>query len=238
MLHLGKIMGNEIAEDPTEKTLRFLGIMRALKGFPGQFAVAMLSIALVEALYQSLGIPAGLIAGVNQQVVVIIVGALVGVIAYTAGNFWDRVVFNRLYGLEGTRLNKPASTFFPSGTDLKRTRNKAIEIVQSVDSDGVGIYRDCLDIVKSDEALWKSIEEPIVLSKVARALIWPCVLTIFGSGLAYLVGPALGWQIKAAALLSVALGSACFAIILFIPFFEYRVEHMIRLYRTATGMRD
>lgn len=235
---MGKAMGDEAANVTTEKTLRFLGILRALKGFPGQFAVAFLSIALVEALYQSIGIPAALISGLNQQVVVVVIGALVGVIAYTAGNFWDRVVFNRLYGLDGARLDKPASTFFPSGIDLNRTRKKAIETVQSADSDGVGIYRDCRDIVKKDEAKWKSIEEPIVLSKVARAFIWPCVLIFFGCGLAYLVGPTLGWQVKAAALLLIALGSACFAVLLFIPYFEYRVEHMIRLYRTATQMRS
>ena len=230
-------MGDESADLTPEKTLRFLGILRALKGFSGQFAVAVFSIALVEAVYLSLGTSTGSIAGLYQQVIVVVIGALVGVIAYTAGNFWDRVVFERLYGLKGTRQDKLASTFFPSGKDLKRTRKKAIETVQSADSDGVGIYRDCEDIVKEDEGQWKTVEEPIVLSKIARAFIWPSVLAIFGCGFAYLVGPTLGWQVKAASLLFIAVGSACFAIILFIPYLEYRVEHMIRLYRTATRMR-
>jgi hypothetical protein len=231
-------MGDEETDVTTDKTLRYLGILTALKGFPGQFAVAVLSIALVEAVYLSLSIPAGLIPGSNQQVIVVVIGAVVGDIAYTAGNFWDRVVFNRLYGLEGTRLDKPASTFFPSGKDLKRTRNRAIETVQSADSDGVGIYRDSKDIVTEDEAKWKTVEEPVVLSKIARAFIWPCVLVAFACGLAYLVGPALGWHVNAASLLFIGMGSACFAILLFIPYFEYRVEHMIRLYRAATRMRS
>lgn len=231
-------MDDEETDVTTEKTLRYLGILTALKGFPGQFAVAVFSIALLEAVYFSLGIPAELIPVSNQQVIVVVTGAVVGVIAYSAGNFWDRVVFNRLYGLEGTRLDKPASTFFPSGKELKRTRNKAIETVQSDDSDGVGIYRDSKDIVTEDEAEWKTVEEPVVLSKIARAFIWPCVLVAFACGLACLVGPALGWQVNAASLLFIGMGSACFAILLFIPYFEYRVEHMIRLYRAAARMRS
>ena len=231
-------MGDEPVDVTTEQTLRFLGILGALKGFPGQFAVAVLSIALVEAVYLSLGIPGELIAGLNQQVIVVAIGAVVGVIAYKAGDFWDNVVFNRLYGLEGSRLDKPASTFFPSGKDLKRARDRAIEIVQSPDSDGVDIYQDSEDIVKENEVKWKTVEEPVVLSKIARAFIWPCVLITFGCGVAYLVGPTLGWHVNAASLLFIGVGSACFAILLFIPYFGYRVEHMIRLYRAATRMRS
>ena len=106
-------MGEESVDITTEKTLRYLGILTALKGFPGQFAVAVWSIALAEAVYLSLGIPAELIPSSNQQVIVVVIGAIVGVIAYTAGNFWDRVVFKRLYGLEGSRSAQLQGTRYP-----------------------------------------------------------------------------------------------------------------------------
>jgi len=176
------------------ETLRWLGVLKALKGFSGQLAVVAFFIALIEVVYSSLSVPTMSIDLPAQQVIIVVIGMLFGIITYAAGNFWDRAVFNRLYGLSGTRIDKPATSFFPSGSDLKHYRGKAIESIQPAGSDGIGIYRDSKNIVETHPDVWKTVEEPIVLSKIARSFIWPAVLTAFMCPVTYIVAAKIGWE--------------------------------------------
>ena len=184
-----------------EKILRWIGVLEPLKGFPGLLAVVIVSIALAEAVAFSHSVPSSSVTIPMRQLIIVVLGTLLGMIGYTAGNFWDRTVFNRLYGLCGKRIERPASGFFPSGTDLKSFRDAAITAIRRRDaingndpplgSNGERVYRRSTDIVRGYSKIWAEVEKPIILSKIARSFIWPFVLAAVLSLPVYVVAVVL-----------------------------------------------
>lgn len=76
----------------------------------------------------------------------------------------------------------------------------------------------------------------LVLSKLARSFIWPAVLAAVALAAVALFSCSNGRSI-----LVPAAGSALSltaSVLLFVPYFDLRVEHMIRLYRAVARVRE
>jgi hypothetical protein len=159
----------------------------------------------------------------------------------TIGDFWDRKVFNPRYGLKGTWLDGCPWALFPPGSDLKHYRNRAIQKLKPGRAinpkTGERVYRESKKIVQRSPTQWNWVEEPNLLSKFARNLILPfftATLLFFAVCVWKLVDGNHG-----AAMLSFAAGAVflVIAILLFIPYFSFRIEHMIRLYSEVLGRK-
>ncbi len=157
-----------------------------------------------------------------------LIGFLLGLVGYFSGNFWDSLVFDRLYGINGKWLNTTKNPFyiFPVGSDLKRYRDRASHALRLT----TGIYREAKKLAKQEESIWREIEQPLLLSKFARSFIWPCIGTVF---ILILVDISLlFFHVSPNFMLIAMVGVVifCFGLTLFIPYFYLRIEHMIRLY--------
>lgn len=165
-----------------------------------------------------------------------ILGLVLGVISVAAGGFWDRKVFSPRYGLSGTWLTSSPWAIFPSGYDLKHCRDRAIEKLKPISSidqqTGERVYRESKRIVQKHPARWAQVAVALDVSKFARNLILPFLAA------AFLLLATFLWKVVAGntgfATLLTIIGAAVvcliFALWLFIPYFSFRIEHMIRLY--------
>lgn len=218
-----------------EKMLDRLGLWNSLRGIPGLVAIAVPSIALTYFALSELAVPA-----LIRSLLSAILGVPLSLIGYYAGNFWDSSMFDPRYGPSGRwigRENRPYH-LFPAGAGLQRCRQQAAEALFPLDHSSKGVYREAELRAKRTSSLWPKIEQPLILSKFIRSLLWPCVLLaalLIIFGLWILVSdvrnPHLG-------VLAAGLITALFAVLLFVPYFNLRVEHMMRLYQWASKLRS
>jgi hypothetical protein len=213
-----------------EKTLQRLGLWNSLRGVPGLVPITLLSIALASWVLYELAVPPlfiPLAAG--------IVGTLLSLIGYYAGDFWDSLIFDPRYGVNGSwieRDNRPYH-LLPPGADLERCRQLAAKALFEGEHSGRGVYREAESRAKGNPAQWSKIEQPLILSKFIRSLLWP-----FGLVAAVLIFLGLRDFSKDVRNLNLrvlgeGLLAALFALLLFIPYINLRVEHMRRLYQWA-----
>ena len=80
---------------------------------------------------------------------------------------------------------------------------------------------------------WEYIEQPLILSKFVRGFIWPCFLISAASILVAIGSLILGRALNLTVMIITGAVVFCFGVLLFIPYFQLRVEHMIRLYEYA-----
>jgi hypothetical protein len=162
-------------------------------------------------------------------------------IAFFMGNFWDDRVFDPLYSVDprhnfrGRWLNTSRRNIlglFPAGTDLDTQRKAAINALQLSSAEGLyGAAKDKL--MKSKQ--WKAVDRLLFLSKLCRSLIWPSFLV--GAGLLARVAYLLIVERRLAAASLVGGGVfVLFGALLFVPYINLRVEHMVLLYRRASGL--
>jgi hypothetical protein len=217
--------------------LKWTGLFRAAKGTPSLLAAILASIVALECIL----IPFPTEYRVLLQPGLLILGVVVGVISVKAGDFWDRKVFNPRYGLKGAWLERCPWALFPPGSDLRYYRNLAIDKLKpsgAIDPEtGERVYRESKKIVQRSPKRWDWVDEPTALSKFARNFILPAFVTAFVS-FGILVWNMLSGNYRAAML--ALLASLVFLIIgfaLFIPYFSFRIEHMIRLYDEIASPR-
>jgi len=100
-----------------EKTLDRLGLWNAIRGIPGLVAIVVPSVALTYFALSQLAVPAHIIPFAAA-----ILGVLLSLIGYYAGNFWDSSMFDPRYGVKGRWLDRETRPYhlFPAGTDLER----------------------------------------------------------------------------------------------------------------------
>jgi hypothetical protein len=218
-----------------EAVLRRLGLWKAVQGTP-----ALLAIVIIFACIAGLALTS--IPKVsNLQIpylvfAAVVVGTVLAPIGYFLGNFWDAIVFDPLYGPSGHWADRNARPLgiFPAGEDLQRSRDAAAAKLLPGQHSGRGIYRVAVEHARRGKAKWEYIEQPLILSKFLRAFIWPA-----GMSSVVLIGTYI-WQVAvvqtgdiAIVLLGGILGIVF--VLLFVPYINLRVEHMLRLYEHAAG---
>lgn len=190
----------------------------------------MPSVAVTYCILHKLGTPLPI-----RPFAACILGVLLSLIGYYAGNFWDSSMFDPIYGKDGRWIAKETRTYhlFPAGADLDRYRQEAVTAIFSPQHSGTGIYREAESRARSNPSQWAEIEPPLILSKFIRSYIWPCaslaaILLVYGLWVFIMDFRHLHLKVLAAGLLL-----AIFSVLLFVPYFNLRVEHMIRLYQWA-----
>jgi hypothetical protein len=215
-----------------EGTLTSLGLWKAIKGYPALLIIIIVSVALLELITpQALQLLPGLSAS-TLHLFIVIIGTLLGLTGYFAGDFWDSCLFDPRYGVRGKWLHSHTRPFhiFPAGSDLKQYRDKAIQAVFGKELSREGIYREAKKIAKEQPGKWEFIEQPLILSKFVRGFIWPCFLIAVASILGAIGSLIFGWRLNPTIMIITGVVVFCFGVLLFIPYFQLRVEHMIRLY--------
>lgn len=216
-----------------EDTLNRLGLWKAARGTP---ALAGVVVVFVTVSYFALRTVADFsVAGPELYLITVVAGTVLAMIGYYAGDFWDGMVFDRLYSPSGRWINRDTRPFhvFPAGDDLRRARANAVAKFLPGSPDGGGVYRKAKDAVQRSKAKWEVVEQPLILSKFLRAFIWP-------AGLASLALVSFGIRQKILnderANSSLGLGALTGAIffLTFVPYLSLRVEHMLRLYESAS----
>lgn len=216
-----------------EAVLSRLGLWKAVRGLPGMVAIVLIFVAITHVALASLPVFSTL---PNPQfgLSAVGVGTVLALIGYFLGNFWDALVFDPLYGPNGRwvgRSTRPLGVF-PAGDDLQRARYSAAAKVVPDEPRGKGVYRAATELARKSKAKWEHIEQPLILSKFLRALIWPvgiASLSLVGTYAWHMsVG---GTGSRSSLVLGAALGVVC--LLLFVPYINLRVEHMHRVYEHA-----
>jgi hypothetical protein len=219
-----------------ERTLDRLGLWKAISGVPGLIAIVLLSVTLtlfaLSSLPTRMPVPAHVmyLSGV-------VLGVLFAVVGYYLGNFWDSVVFDPLYGRDGRWIARETRPLHlcPAGADLRRYRQSAMTALFPAGHSGEGVYREAESRAWRKRVQWARIEQPLVLSKFLRSLIWPfvgltCALLVSGLW-TFLSSPQRG----SLTLLLLSFTTALITALLFVPYMNFRVEHMIRLYESVAN---
>jgi hypothetical protein len=217
-----------------EGILSRLGLWKAIRGVPALAAVVIIFVAVSYFALRGISILSGLDRP-EFYLMTVVVGTVLALIGYFLGNFWDDKVFDPLYGLAGRWVNRETRplSVFPAGDDLRRARASAIAKLLPNEPQGKGIYRKAVETARTSKAKWEIIEQPLILSKFLRAFIWP-------SGLGSLALIAFGlWQRNLDAkgcTFSLCLGAllGVLFVLLFVPYINLRVEHMVQLYRHSS----
>lgn len=215
-----------------EVTLTSLGLWKAIKGYPALLILIIVSVALLEliALQALLLFPS--LSTSTLHLFIVIIGTLLGLTGYFAGEFWDSRFFDPRYSIRGKWLRLHTRPFhvFPAGSDLKQYRDKAIQALFGKEHGGEGIYEEAKKIAKKQAEKWEYIEQPLILSKFVRGFIWPCFLLAVSSVLVAIGAIIFGWALIIAVFIVAGAIAFCFGVLLFIPYFQLRVDYMIRLY--------
>jgi len=163
--------------------------------------------------------------------------ALLGVILYAWGDFWDRKWFDPRYKPGGS-WTKSAPPPFPSAENLVRLRQAAAKalLVGEHQQTLSGVYLEAEELVRS-RGRWRDVQGAIVISKFVRSFIWPSLLGCLG-----LLAVALVKYFTASldqALLP-GLLSACSLFVVassFSAYAKFRVKHMEQLYHLAARLK-
>ncbi len=215
-----------------EETLTSLGLWKAIKSYPALLILVIVSVVALELLVPPASLLLPNLPAYVFHLFVVVFGSLLGLIGYFAGDFWDSRFFGPRYGLRGKWLRSHSRPFniFPAGSDLKQYREKAIEALLGKEHGGEGIYREAKKLAMKQAKKWEHIEQPLILSKFVRGVIWPCFLIALSSILVAIGSIIFEWGLNVAGFIISGVVAFCFGVLLFIPYFQLRVEHMIRLY--------
>ena len=157
-----------------EALLNRLGLWKAVRGMPAMAALVLIFVAISFTALPAISMFSDL-PSLQFNLSAVVAGAILALIGYFLGNFWDAKVFDPLYGLRGRWVSRSTRPFglFPAGDDLHRARADAITKLAPDSPEGKGVYRAALGIARKRKAEWEHIEQPLILSKFLRAFIWP-----------------------------------------------------------------
>jgi hypothetical protein len=217
--------------------LRWAGLLKAVKGTPSLIVTILAAVVVMECV--AISFPAEYRA--MLQPAFFIIGVAVGLISVKGGDYWDRKVFNPRYGLNGKWLNRRPPALFPPGSDLSRYRDIAVQRLKPTGKvnpeTGEHVYRESMRILRDYPARFDRATQPNILSKFARNFIFP----LFVAAILFLV--TFIWKLttgdnRAALMLAASVLCLAVAVLLFIPYFGFRVEHMIQVYIEAVEALD
>lgn len=227
-----------------------LGLAAAIREMPALAVPVFTALALLDLLITQLLPQAGALPGLLHALLYA-PAVLLGLVLYALGGVWDEFLFDRWYGpapapdAERAEPSKRAIGLwsdrgrrsfglFPAGRPLDAER-ATWNALAPAHRRG---YRGAATAVR-EAGRWAEVEAPLVLSKFARSFIAPALLVALVFVLLAVlprdarvptVRPdALACVLTAEAALLVAAGAL-------LPYVEFRVEHMRRLYRLAADL--
>ncbi|MEA2338500.1 MAG: hypothetical protein QOE82_2507 [Thermoanaerobaculia bacterium] len=209
-------------------------LMSAIDQTPSLIVPVVVSFAGLEAIPLA-GTPLAGVPSPSLHLFAGCLGALIGVVLYSGGDYWDKTVFDPRYGPGGKWIAKEPK-FFPSAKDLANNRGAAASQLPGVNRETQeGVYAAAEDLVR-EAGRWSDVQAPLVISKFVRSFIWPSFLaaTVVGV-LAVLALFGLDYD-RAAAAGGLAIVCTATGIATFVPYLHFRVKHMARLYRLAARL--
>ena len=225
-----------IKEINVEKLLRQAipsELASAIDETPALIVPVLLTFAALEAIPRD-GAFLAAIPAISFHVGTGCLAALIGVIFYSWGDFWDKKVFSPRYKPHGS-WTKQTPSLFPSAENMVEARNKAADLLPIEDKKNQkGVYAAAEELVRS-HGRWREVQSAIVISKFVRSFIWPSFLGC----LALVVLALVRGRVSPEAAKIPLLFAACCLVIgaaSFIPYFSFRLKHMEGLYRLAASL--
>jgi hypothetical protein len=223
-----------------EKFLEWTGLYRAVKGTPSLLLTILVSVAIMESV---VFVTTPLEYQPFAQPFLVLLGLVIGMITVAAGDFWDRKAFDPRYGLRGAWLTSCPWALFPSGSDLKHYRDLAIEELKPISSvinqeTGEFVFDESKRLVQKYPRRWDQVVKPLELSKFARNFILPFLSAGILLLAIFLLKAATEEEEAGFAMPIISAAVACLivAFLLFIPYFKFRIEHMIQLYSETVAI--
>jgi hypothetical protein len=206
-------------------------ILSAIDQTPALIVPCLLSFAALEAIPVS-GTPLAGIPAVSLHLFTACFGALIGVVLYSGGDYWDRKVFDPRYGPDGRWIEKTPK-LFPPAKDLSDTRKMAAKALPGIaPEEPKGAYAAAEEVVRA-AGRWGEVQGALVISKFVRSFIWPTLLAAAVLALLAISAAFRSEYERAAAAVALAIGCGAIGVASFIPYFQFRVKHMNALYRLA-----
>jgi hypothetical protein len=212
-------------------------LLSAIDETPALIVPVVVSFAALEAIPLA-GTPLAGMPSPSLHLLAACLGALIGVVLYSGGDYWDRKMFDPRYGPGGKSIAREPK-FFPSAKDLAANRKAAaaLQLPGVTRETQEGVYPAAADFVR-EAGRWSDVQGPLVISKFVRSFIWPslfaaailallAVLALFGSD-----------YDRAVAAGALAMACAAIGVASFVPYFQFRVKHMTRLYRLAVRLKQ
>jgi hypothetical protein len=161
--------------------LTWIGLWKAIKGYPALLILILVSVALLELIaHQAILLLPGL-SVTTLHLFIVIIGILLGLTGYFAGDFWDSRFFDPHYGIEGKWLHSHTRPFnvFPAGTDLKQYRDQAIQALFGKEHSGEGIYREAKKVAKRQAKNGTTLSNYLFCRNLCGALSGPASSFLF-----------------------------------------------------------
>ena len=209
-------------------------ILSAIDETPALIVPVLVSFAALEAIPLS-GTPLANVPAVSLHLFSACLGALIGVVLYSGGNYWDTKVFNPRYGPGGMWIEKKL-VLFPSAKDLASNRQRAADHLPGINRKTLeGVYSSAEDVVRAS-GRWSEVQGALVISKFVRSFIWPSLLAAPVLALLAVLAVFRADYDRVAAAGALAVLCAAIGTGSFIPYFQFRVKHMNSLYRLAARL--
>jgi len=208
----------------------------AIDETPALIIPVLVSFAALEAIPRN-GTVLARVPPVSFHLLAGCLAALLGVIFYAGGDFWDKVWFDPRYKPDGS-WTKKAPPLFPSAENLVKRRRAAADLLLTGDDRRTqsGCYVEAEELVRS-RGRWKEVQGAVVISKFVRSFIWPSLL-----GFVLLVVLTLvNWTEPSERAQLHALLAACCLFVAgssFAAYAKFRVKHMEQLYRLASRLKE
>jgi hypothetical protein len=230
----------DLEQEPTLGSAKS-GLRDAMKAVPSLVVLSALWFILLRYALDRWHLVSALSA-VDRGSLASIFAVPLALITYFSGNYWDDRVFDPRYTedphrhfrgkwLDTSRRN--CLGLLPAGRDLDQARKRAAADLKL--SSVEGVYAAAKGRLQRTKE-WATAGRLLLLSKLCRSLIWPSFLVATGligeaAHLTLTEGRVNGTSLFAA-LVAVGLG-----LLLFVPYVNLRVEHMLELYRHVSAAR-
>ena len=217
------------------------GLRDAIKGVPSLVVVTVLWFIVLKYAVDQWQLLNALSAADRGSLASILAVPL-ALVTYFLGNYWDDQVFDPRYTEDPNRKfrgkwldtsRRNCLGLLPAGRDLDQARKRAAVSLKL--SSVEGVYAAAKGQLQSTKD-WATPERLLILSKLCRSLIWPSFLVAFGliAQVAYLA--LTESQVDGKSLFG-AVVLAGFGLLLFVPYINLRVEHMLEMYRRVSDTR-
>lgn len=207
----------------------------AIDETPALIVPVLVSFAALEALPRN-GALLGAVPPASFHLFAACLAALLGVIFYSGGDFWDRKWFNPRYKPGGSWTRRSPS-LFPSAENMVKWRRGAAELLLTGEDRQTqsGVYAAAEELARS-RGRWNEVQSAVVISKFVRSFIWPSLL-----GFLLLLALTLAHSRVSLerAQLPALLAACCLfvAVSSFVAYSTFRVKHMEQLYHLAVRLK-
>jgi hypothetical protein len=162
--------------------------------------------------------------------------ALLGVIFYAGGDFWDRKWFDPRYKPGGSWTEETPS-LFPSAENMVKRRRAAADLLLTGEDRKTqsGVYAAAEELARS-RGRWNEVQSAVVISKFVRSFIWPSLLGFLLLLALTLVHLRVSLE---RAQLPALLAACCLFVAAssFPTYSKFRVKHMEQLYQLAARLK-